>query len=293
MHDSYCGKSCEACETKEQLNCSGCKKGPGQKNDGDCTIAACCRTEGCNSCENCTRVANCELFQIRDNIPNRRLQSKDSDDEYIDASTLRKYKNLAELINIIFITSVISFVITLISSFIGENNILLQGIFSLCSGISSIIYIVAICKMGKYNSCFKEIFILWLISIALSIIFLLLSDITVILSTITALALLILMFICLKKEFEGYAELTAGLSKNLSRNWETLGKRFSLFISLLIIGLIVSLVLIFLIPIFGIISAIFFVIMAILCIVLMIAKLIYMKKTADLFKRYYQHYRSM
>ena len=46
MAETYCGKSCAECTKKEQLNCSGCKAGPGRQFGGDCELAKCVRDKG-------------------------------------------------------------------------------------------------------------------------------------------------------------------------------------------------------------------------------------------------------
>lgn len=46
MTDTYCGKNCEECASKEALNCPGCKSGPGSAWSGDCEIAKCRKDKG-------------------------------------------------------------------------------------------------------------------------------------------------------------------------------------------------------------------------------------------------------
>ena len=50
MAETYCGKSCEECTKKEQLDCSGCKTGPGRQFGGDCELAKCVRDKGHETC---------------------------------------------------------------------------------------------------------------------------------------------------------------------------------------------------------------------------------------------------
>ena len=59
MSNTYCGKNCNECTLKEELNCPGCLAGPGAMGGG-CELAACCRTKGHENCSTCGFRVNCE-----------------------------------------------------------------------------------------------------------------------------------------------------------------------------------------------------------------------------------------
>lgn len=42
MGDTYCGKLCEDCQFKDNLQCPGCKTGPGKTWMTECELAKCC-----------------------------------------------------------------------------------------------------------------------------------------------------------------------------------------------------------------------------------------------------------
>lgn len=56
MNESYCGNNCEACEMRQELNCRGCKQGPGRAYSGWCEIAACCREKSHATCHTCVQL---------------------------------------------------------------------------------------------------------------------------------------------------------------------------------------------------------------------------------------------
>ena len=56
MAETYCGKSCAECTKKEELNCMGCKTGPGRPFGGDCELAKCVRDKGHETCETICRI---------------------------------------------------------------------------------------------------------------------------------------------------------------------------------------------------------------------------------------------
>ena len=69
---TYCGKDCASCSYKEDLNCSGCKQGPGRPIDGDCKLARCCRDKGHENCETCLNKRNCGMWLDKGNMARQR-----------------------------------------------------------------------------------------------------------------------------------------------------------------------------------------------------------------------------
>lgn len=73
MADTYCGKDCMSCDSREKLNCPGCKRGPGRTIWGDCALAKCCCDKGHETCETCGHNAGCFTYRDRDAAPFRRM----------------------------------------------------------------------------------------------------------------------------------------------------------------------------------------------------------------------------
>lgn len=72
--ESYCGKQCEYCVDKGDLNCPGCKAVPEAERQRDCEIAACCRSKEYNACVACAMSVGCGRQLGRNAIPARRKQ---------------------------------------------------------------------------------------------------------------------------------------------------------------------------------------------------------------------------
>lgn len=72
--EGFCGKSCETCAWREELDCSGCQTGPGRPFSGDCDIAACCREKGHEVCGTCGHLAGCPRQRERDRAPEERMR---------------------------------------------------------------------------------------------------------------------------------------------------------------------------------------------------------------------------
>ena len=53
--EGLCGRDCETCAYREQLNCGGCRT------MGRCPVAVCCREKGHETCGTCTQASYCGL----------------------------------------------------------------------------------------------------------------------------------------------------------------------------------------------------------------------------------------
>lgn len=70
--ESFCGKVCGTCDWRERLQCPGCQEGPGRPFSGGCDIADCCREKGHAVCGTCGHVAGCPRHMRRDRVPEER-----------------------------------------------------------------------------------------------------------------------------------------------------------------------------------------------------------------------------
>ena len=78
---TYCGKSCEICEFKNTLNCTGCKGGTQWNPQLRCEIAVCCNAKRFKSCNLCKEYSNCKTVRQNSQIPERWLQKRKSEEE--------------------------------------------------------------------------------------------------------------------------------------------------------------------------------------------------------------------
>lgn len=73
METTYCGKSCDDCSRKQQLNCPGCKTAA----QTDCPIARCCRSSRREACESCATAERCAALASAGQMPMSRLNSRE------------------------------------------------------------------------------------------------------------------------------------------------------------------------------------------------------------------------
>lgn len=74
----YCEKDCMLCDMKAELNCPGCRMGPGNEMYGNCGIAVCCRRKGLENCGGCPRRIGCTELAVKDLLPRRRKTQYDA-----------------------------------------------------------------------------------------------------------------------------------------------------------------------------------------------------------------------
>ena len=79
MAETYCGKTCAECSKREELNCQGCKTGPGRQFGGDCELAKCVRDKGHETCETCGFKGNCGTLRSRESMPDYRIRKIESE----------------------------------------------------------------------------------------------------------------------------------------------------------------------------------------------------------------------
>lgn len=78
--EGICGRMCDACTWKEQLDWSpAVRMGPGRRFSGGCPIADCCREKGHTACVTCTFSTGCALR--RRDMPQNRLWAVEAERE--------------------------------------------------------------------------------------------------------------------------------------------------------------------------------------------------------------------
>lgn len=72
MEIGYCEKDCAQCAMRDELNCPGCRMGPGNEMYGTCDIAGCCRKNRLESCGDCPKKVGCTVVAVKDLLASRR-----------------------------------------------------------------------------------------------------------------------------------------------------------------------------------------------------------------------------
>ncbi len=278
MASNYCGKSCDECTYKEQLNCPGCEHGPGNPWTGTCKIARCCDDKGHKNCSTCGYMENCGPLGRKHMIPKERLEevSRESGKQERIAKMAPK---LSKWLPILFWTSIAA----TIAGFFANDNLdsLIPMLYYIgvaaemvCTLIYGAILLIISTESGWYRTAgifgivspIASVIVASLAVLSESPIFLLLTVVVLVISLYGQYA-----------EFKGHAEVLTEVDPELSEKWDKLWK-WNLILYAALIG---SILLLLLAPFLGAISSLATLVGAL---VIEILKPLYLYRTAETFK---------
>lgn len=275
---TYCMKRCENCNYRERLQCLGCHEGPGKPLSGDCKLAKCCREKGHETCNTCVLKLSCAIFKGRSNIPGDRLKMQ-ADKEEERQLLAQKSEFIGRLMQILFwlcIPLAVAGVLT------NESVIDKFGFLYLSGQIINILcllaYGIVLIKLSAEYIKYKTAAVCEFITCVVSVILLFRgteSSTALVLGGISAIVSLIGEY----NEYMSHAYILKDIDLVMSDNWEKLWKWFIGMFLALIAGFIVMAV----IPFIGIIILI---IAAVGTLIVSILKLVYLYRTAKIFREY-------
>ena len=284
MANTYCGKSCETCSSKEKLNCSGCKTGRGNYMTGICEIAACCRAEACNKCTECSMVDDCKLFASSGQSSETRL-SRTSEESIVTDYDLKKARFLGDRIFILFCLSLASFILPFLKiavAFIHPSLYLFMSLVGLGLQIALIVLYFII---GKYEDNFRYVFWLNIAAIVNSVLSIFFAETALeFLFTLASLAIVLAYISC---EAKGFAAILMNVDIYLSEKWDNYLSLFKKGVIATIITAVSLIVLIF-VPCLLIVGYLAIIALSIFLIVLLIVRLVYIAQTANSLKNFYR-----
>ena len=281
MAETYCGKSCEECTKKEQLDCSGCKTGPGRQFGGDCELAKCVRDKGHETCETCGFKGNCGTLRSRESLPDYRIRKIESEKMRM-AAIAKRAPVLGKWLWIIFWLIIPS---TIGSIMAHETTAkILPGLFmpgQIINAICSLIYGAILLKLGSEEDRYRTAGICALIAGASSALAAMINGGSdgatwILIFTIPA---AIVAIVGEYNEYMAHSAVLSGVDNELSEKWEVLWKWYiGLFL-----GMLGCIIVMLIIPILGAIAILG---CAIGTVVVSILKLVYLYRTAKIFREY-------
>ena len=117
MAETYCGKNCSECAEYQNSLCSGCRQGPGSWLGNDCDIAQCARDKGCATCLGCDSEKTCILCAGASVMPERRKQRAAAKEA--GQALRRQHKNVGKWLWIYFWMLIPTF----IAAFLTNNSV--------------------------------------------------------------------------------------------------------------------------------------------------------------------------
>lgn len=279
MSETFCGRSCSTCSWRSQLNCPGCKSGPGNASSGDCDLAQCCQSKRHESCDTCTTRASCTLRMTGEYMPKIRLNRQ--------AAAASQAAHLAETAP--FLRKWLRFLFWLVLpgalASIMTNNVVagrfpslaLPGqILSFCCTLA---YGLILLRLSSFSPCYRTAGICNLVSTVLGVISSGLSALEISTGIVPFLLLLptaICLLVGTYNEYHAHGEILEGVDAALQESWTKLW-RWSMISLGILFG---SLLFISISPVFGILillaDCVFLVVISVL-------KLIYLYQTSSAF----------
>ena len=281
MAETYCGKSCEECTKKEQLNCSGCKTGPGRLFGGDCELAKCVRDKGHETCDTCGFKGNCGTLRSRESMPDYRIRKIESE-KMRRAAIAKRAPVLGKWLWIIFWLVIPSSIGSIMSH--ETTAKILPGLFmpgQIINAICSLTYGAILLKLGSEEDRYRTAGICALIAGVSSALAAMINGGSdgatwILIFTIPA---AIVAIVGEYNEYMAHSAVLSGVDNELSEKWEVLWKWYiGLFL-----GMLGCIIVMLIIPILGAIAILG---CAIGTVVVSILKLVYLYRTAKIFREY-------
>ena len=281
MAETYCGKLCDNCTQKEVLSCPGCKDGPGRRFGGECTLAQCCRDKGHQECATCGFTRSCGTYRSKDRMPEYHLQRIEAE-RIRTAAIAERAPILGKWLWIVFWLVIPG----TIASFLTNKNIggsvpSLFTVGQVINAVCSLIYGVAFIRLSFLEERYRTAGLCALISGMLSGLIAYISGgpeaptWTLVLSIPAA----VVSFVGEYHAYTAHSEVLTGVDYVLSDRWLALWKWY-LGINLALLG---SILVIIIIPILGLLVTFG---AAIGVVVVSVLKLVYLYRTAKLFREY-------
>ena len=275
MAETYCGKSCIDCASRHELDCPGCKYGPGMKSGG-CSIAVCCIEHGHSGCHTCTKMSYCQTIKAKYIAPEFRLTRLAA--QKAEAEELaRRAPILADNLWVLFWTSIASMIVSFIDQLLGS------GLFGTIVGLA-VSAVTAFCywRMRALSEYYKKTFYCLLASIVISIFIEILSGILELESMGFVAALLLIPtivigFYTMYFEFNGHSEQTRTSDPEISDKWLNIWKWYIYAIAAMVISFVIFLI-------FNIMGMLLLLASVIGILVVSILQLKYLYDTAYLFR---------
>ena len=281
MAETYCGKTCAECTKREELNCQGCKAGPGRQFGGDCELAKCVRDKGHETCDTCGFKGNCGTLRSRESMPDYRIRKIEAE-AMRKAAIAKRAPILGKWLWIIFWLVIPSSIGSIMSHETTAN--ILPGLVmpgQIINAICSLTYGSILLKLGSEEDRYRTAGICALIAGGVSAVVAIITG-TAEEATWTLLFTLPAAVVAMVGEYNEYmahSAVLSGVDNELSEKWEVLWKWYiGLFL-----GMFGCIIVMLIIPILGAIAILG---CAIGTVVVGILKLVYLCRTAKIFREY-------
>lgn len=284
MAETYCGKNCSECAEYQNSLCPGCRQGPGSWLGNDCDIAQCARDKGCATCLGCDSEKTCILCAGASVMPERRKQRAAAKEA--GQALRRQRKNVGKWLWIYFWMLIPNF----IAAFMTNNSVVqvLPGlkfpgeILSILVSVAQCVLLFLLAKEEK-NYGYAAWAVVGLVvigAVTLPLSEEALRDLPV-LSALLLMGAAVLEAAVVFYECKGSMTVLIGVDDSLAGKWQKLWKRYWVVVAVLLVGSLVAMMQSVFMAVIGLLAML---VAAIGLIVVGTQRLIYLYKTAKLFR---------
>ena len=284
MAETYCGKNCSECAEYQNSLCPGCRQGPGSWLGNDCDIAQCARDKGCATCLGCDSQKTCILCAGASVMPERRKQRAAAKEA--GQALRRQRKNVGKWLWIYFWMLIPNF----IAAFMTNNSVVqvLPGlkfpgeILSILVSVAQCVLLFLLAKEEK-NYGYAAWAVVGLVvigAVTLPLSEEALRDLPV-LSALLLMGATVLEAAVVFYECKGSMTVLIGVDDSLAEKWQKLWKRYWVMVAVLLVGSLVAMMQSVFTAVIGLLAILG---SGIGLIVVGTQRLIYLYKTAKLFR---------
>lgn len=270
----YCGKDCGVCARRGEISCPGCRQGPGEPSNAECPIARCCVELRYGNCSACPQSRSCERLGWRSREPERRLAKRAA--AYRGRSEgAESARPVARKLQLLF-----WLIIPGLLSALAQNArlpaLVLAGL--IVSVLSRAAYAALLLSLGSSDCRYRHAGALTLLAVVLetALSFVTSGVYSVSGALFLSLAALAAAFGGECYEYLAHAALLSALDDELADKWRNLLRWYALFTGTAVAALLLSGLM--LLAMLATITA------ALALTVLGIVKLVYLYRTADVFR---------
>lgn len=247
--ESFCGKHCEHCLSREAQGCYGCHPEYDPPGYVGCKIAQCCKTHGHVHCGTCQYRNTCHKLSCRDLMPEEKNRTLRLEAER-RAELTKKCAFLGRWLWVLFwlfIPAILAWLLTQDAVRDNMSGLYWTGIVlnvALILGRLGILFLIS-----RYSRHFRSLIWCSLSSLGVTILYQFLPSATSIGSLIMSLLFcavsMILRWLSIRHELLGYEAVLAGINDNLAGKFNRLWRLFRWCFG----GVVICLVGMFLIPV--------------------------------------------
>lgn len=216
MDTTYCGKSCDDCSRKQQLNCSGCKS----TGHTDCPIARCCQSSRREACESCATAERCAALASAGQMPMSRLNSREP-----PRQTRSNAKTLAILFGFLFGFQLTNLLTDAVAAFLTNWSFLLMLLFArvqLLVALACLLgTLIVIWMLRRWDPRCRTVIVCNLATIGL---YATGQAVGAWLGLLMQLAAALCGLYALRQQLAAYASISAGADTLLTHKWNLLWK---------------------------------------------------------------------